>query len=126
MSKTEPFTLVSDERAGILRVQLKGFWTLAITQAYADRLDSMAADLAKAGARLCWLIDLTDFPVQSRDVAQLMAKRLHDLTGKWHPRAAVVVSKQLISLQTKNVAPQPDHRVFFDRAEAEAWLAEQP
>jgi hypothetical protein len=86
--------------------------------------------LKSLGGPTAYLTDLTEFPVQSKDVAERLEALLVSTQHISPDRIAIVTSQSLLKMQSARVSPsrsQMDTRATFSRIEdAMAWLFADP
>lgn len=110
----------------LVEIVLRGFWTVEDFARFETALRAAMHDVMAHGCRMgeqVTLFDLTQYTVQSADVAQGMAGMAGDPTIGSR-RIAVILSSALLKMQARRTAP--DYGFFEDRAEALAWLLDGP
>jgi hypothetical protein len=122
MKNLPPFEIKVDRGAGMLTATLRGFWDLPTAIAYCEGLGEAAGRLA-LDPRPRWLIDLGALEVQSGEITAHIAGAVEELTARYRPIVAIVLSRALVAVQTRRVANRADHHFFPTRDEAQAWLA---
>lgn len=123
MKTLPPYEIAVDRMSGILTATLRGFWDLPTTIEYGEQLTVNAAQLSALTRTPKWLIDLSGLEVQSTDITTHMAGVVRELTSKYHPKVATVLSRALVALQARRVADSSDHGAFASVDEAREWLA---
>ena len=115
-----PYQIIQDSRENITRVTVRDFWDDATSRRYRKELSATLQRRTSGKPRL--LIDATDFPVQSQQVAADLRLIIDD-PALPACRVAVVTVNALLQLQSRRIGP--DHALFPDEASAKAWLNEE-
>ncbi|WP_375392979.1 hypothetical protein [uncultured Sphingomonas sp.] len=118
------FTIEPDERAALLRLKLTGFWTPETVRAFVAALLPAVEQMQRRCPTYSILSDSTEFPVQSPEVGEGFARIMVAGASRTRGRTAIVVSTMLNQFQARRVFDSPNIRVFRERKEALAWLAE--
>ena len=116
------FRIELDADAKLVRITVAGFWEPQDVPVFAKAVGARAQEARAAGDDFNVLIESLDFPVQSNEVADLLASVMAGgaaLTSGW---IAVVVGSQLNKLQAERTLLHPRLRVFLSIAEARDWL----
>ncbi|HEY1124494.1 MAG TPA: hypothetical protein VGE65_02585 [Sphingobium sp.] len=117
-----PFELKTDRQRSLLAVRLRGYWDMAMFDAYADAVRMELRRMkVQGGCRHC-LVDATEFAVQSAEIT----KALQVLTDSFAPdcpeRIAGISGSKLGELQARHAGASDTRRIFPTRKAAEAWL----
>ena len=119
------FVFEYDAEQRLLRLKLIGIWDAAILLAFVSEAAALRTGVERAGhrddaGRL--LLDLTDFPVQPKQITERLSEllpRFGDRTG----RVAVIRSSSALQhLQMQRLLKSDKTRVFTSAGEGEAWL----
>lgn len=127
----KPYEISHDPR-GFVRVVLRGYWSLELLDRFNDEMDLLVAhhtgarndgghDGGHDGGPLKLLVDGRQQEIQPREVMDALQRRAHR-RGAGSVRVAVVVATMLRKLQADRVNRTADRAIFFDEAEAQAWL----
>lgn len=120
------FTVSIDEKAGILHLKLIGFWTPDTVRDFAAALIPAVERLRRRHPSYSVLSDSTEFPVQSPEVGEGFERLMAGGASRTGGRTAIIVASMLNKFQAQRVFRAPNIRIFLDRDEALAWLAEAP
>jgi hypothetical protein len=104
-------------------VRMLDFWTVETVREFAAASGAFAQETRAIRADYDVLVDSTDFPVQSNDVADLLPSITLAGMALTSGRAASVVASHLNKLQADRTQTHKRFRAFLTREEAEAWLA---
>ena len=118
-----PFEVVADPTAPLLRVRIRGFWDLAVVDAYRAEVARAAQALYDRGItreQMNVLLDARDFPVQSQEVVAAYQARFNgpDMAVR---RVATLATNTLFRLQARRIGVE-EQRVFDEQGAALAWL----
>ena len=119
----DPFTITTDPARNLIRVVMRGYWTLGTIDAYEQALVAAGIAMRAAGCRredFLALVDARDGGPQSQDVVSQYRDRL-GREERLPRRLATLVSSALLKRQVDRIAI-PNQRMFTDEAEALAWL----
>lgn len=105
MNSLYDFTWHTSEH--VLEVHLTGVWSLADVDRYYSDVQAQVA--AHTAGGLALLVDLTDHPVQSADVADAMQAGIVKLRSEAiFTRSGVVLSPKIVAqMQTKRISAGP-------------------
>lgn len=117
----DAFTIDCSATPGIIVIRAWGFWSLDHAGAYLDTLRKTIARHRAARRPLSILLDLSQSPVQSADVAAAIRTANQNLYQAGD-RRAIVVSSNLLRMQLKRSYAQEETEVFSDEAAALRWL----
>lgn len=116
------FEVTHDQRLGMLRVTLRGFWNGATMAGYTQAVQRCMADLRRTGGCKYVLINMIDFPIQSTQIADAHAANLRNVKRIAGVRVALVMQSALSRLQASRVAADTGHRTFATEDAALDWL----
>ncbi|KQN26691.1 hypothetical protein ASE86_11550 [Sphingomonas sp. Leaf33] len=110
----------------LLHVAVRGFWSAAMLPGYIAELLRQIAVLDTGQGCDRVLVDMTDYPIQSREIAEAHCRFI--VHGRTHVGAAtaIVMRSVLSRLQAKRMANIAGHELFDDEPAARAWLMTQP
>ena len=113
-----------DTAANVMRFRMAGFWTVEDVQRFAADLLVTVGRIPERQRNFDVLSDTTDFPVQSQEVSDALA-RIMNVADQMNPtgRKAIVVGSMMNKLQAQRAMDHPNVRVFLSQAEADKWLA---
>ena len=115
------YRIEQDRARHLLRITLVGFWDEGTMAAYDRQVRQDMAAMKSQGGCQRVLIDMTDFAIQKRAIAEGHAANLRAVKGA-AMRVALVVPGALSKLQVARVASDTGHPVFDDEGDAMAWL----
>jgi hypothetical protein len=116
------FDIATDDDLKLLRVTLRGFWDGATMADYMQCIRAAMADLQRIGGCELILINMSDYPIQTKDVADGHAANLHAVKKLGAAKVALVMQSGLSKLQARRVVEDTGHRAFNSEEEALAWL----
>jgi hypothetical protein len=116
------YAIEFDEESGILTLTSGGLWDLAEVERYHKGLADVLGRLRPKYPNLRILSDTRDLPLVTQDVAAALSDFMNSEIMRPTGRTAVLVAKTLNKMQAERVADNPLVKVFFDEAEARAWL----
>lgn len=118
----EYFDVAVDIPRRLITLTLRGFWTNATFDRFADAFSAGLRQLHRLGGCSHALVDGLEFAVQPLEISD----RFRDLIASMAPiaarRTATIVPAQLNGMQAERAGDTIDARIFTDRQEAEAWL----
>ncbi len=120
------FTVTIEPRHRMIHVTIVGFWSMDVLPAYVAELRRQTDALAAVGGCRRILVDMTDYPIQSQEVAEAHAQIIGYAKRKLGAPTAVIMPNALSKLQAKRMANLAGRELFDDAASARAWLLEQP
>ena len=106
-------------------VRMRDFWTVETVREFAAASGAFAQETRAKRADYDILVDTTEFPVQSNEVADLLPSITLAGLALTSGRAASVVASHLNKLQADRTQAHPRFRAFLTLEEAEAWLASE-
>lgn len=118
------FDVKPDRHRHMLRIKLSGFWDGDVMRDYMCVLDSGMEELQRSGGCRSILIDMIDFAIQPKEIAEEDAANLRVVSRRGGTRVALVMQSALSKLQAARVASDTGHRTFSTEAEAVNWLLE--
>lgn len=116
------FDVVADVDAAMLRIRLRGFWTIETMAAYMKDVGKAMGHLRAAGRLRHVLINMIDYPIQSKPIAEAHAANLVNAARTGNLRVALVLQSELSKLQAARVASATGHRTFATEKAALEWL----
>lgn len=116
------FAVKPDFGRRLLHVTLRGFWDARVMADYMKNVRSALGELRRTGGCKYVLIDMVDFPIQSKAIAEGHAENLRAVKRAGDARVALVMQSALSKLQAARVASDTGHRTFGTEAEALSWL----
>lgn len=119
----ERFTITPVPANGMLRIVMRGHWTLDTVDEYKRAMLAAAGKLVAAGCKpddIIALCDTREHGPQSQDVVARFKQMLGG-DGFAPRRLATVTSSALLKRQVERIAVA-NQRLFTDEAEALAWL----
>lgn len=123
MDETLPsFDVREEPGRRLLHVVLRGFWDGGVMDEYMEKVRAAIGKLRRTGGCRYVLIDMVDFPIQSKAIAEGHAENLRALKRVGDARVALVMQSALSRLQAARVASDTGQRCFGTEAEARAWL----
>jgi len=106
----------------LLRVAMRGFWTMDTFNAYVRDCGAAMHKLIARHGRFDMLSECNDYPIQGPDVSAAF-ERLKDMGDQTaQNRIAVVTSSALGRLQAERLIGNQHSRVFGSEAAALEWL----
>ena len=111
-----------DEKNRVLTTRFFGFWGVADVKRYGEEFATTLRRLKPRYPDLSLLADVREMSVTTPEVSAAFATLSDDENFRSIQRSAVVVAKMLSKLQVERTSHQP-LGVFFDEAEARAWLS---
>lgn len=116
------FEVTADPDLRMLRLTMRGFWDDSTMAAYLKAMRKAMGDLLRGGGCRYLLIDMTDYPIQSKQIAESHGEQLRATKQVEGMRVALVMQSALSKLQAKRVAADTGHRTFESEEAALAWL----
>ena len=111
-----------DEQLVLVRVKLKGYWTLAEHSAFEAELSALVQEIAKRHRHFRLLSDGREFAVQSPEITGAMAEAFVRVAKDNRGATAIVAGSVLAKMQVERVMPFPHVRGFLDIEQAQAWV----
>lgn len=106
----------------LLRVAMRGFWTMDTFNAYMRDCGAAMQQLVTRHGRFDTLGDCNDFPIQGPDVSAAF-EHLKEMSAKTpQNRIAIVTSSALSRLQAERLVGNAHSRIFGSQAAALEWL----
>lgn len=116
------FEVTPDHDLRMLRITLRGFWDGATMAGYMKVVREAMGGLQRAGGCRYILIDMTGYPIQSKEIAESHAAALRLVTQAGGVRVALVMQSALSKLQATRVAADTGQRMFDTEEAAREWL----
>ena len=121
----DPFTIATDAGRCLLRIAMRGSWTIDTVEGYRRAVLRAAEGMIAAGCAqdgILALVDARQGDVMQQDVVAAYRDRLS--SDNLAPRRlATLVSSSLLKRQVERIAV-PNQRLFTDESDAMAWLFE--
>ena len=120
---SDKFEITTDPSQSLLRITMRGHWTVDTVREYKDALIPTIERMLAAGcvrANMIALVDTREGGVQAQEVIAEYQKQLGE-SGLAPRRLATLVSSALFKRQVERIAIL-NQRLFTDEAEALAWL----
>lgn len=118
------FEITADQDRQLLWIRMWGFWDAEMMSVYLQEVRRKLRHLQTSKGCRSILIDMTDYPIQSRDVAEGHAANLRVVRDRGEARVALVMQSALSKLQAARVAHDTGHATFPTEQDALAWLME--
>jgi len=116
------FDVTVDPALRLMRITMRGFWSAMTMAEYSSVVRrKMGMMLSGRGCRYI-LIDMIDFPIQSKEIAEGHAAFLRIVSERGGTRVALVMQSALSKLQAARVASDTGHATFDSEEAAIAWL----
>jgi len=116
------YTIDFDQASRIMRIGATGFWSLPTLAGFSTTLLARCVAVKLRHGDFATLVDVSELPVQSKDVALGIEMLLgHAMKITTAPLATAVASP-LARLQAERVLRADHSRVFGSLDEAQAWL----
>lgn len=103
-----------DRARQLMIVKVSGFWKADTFKGYAAEAARAADQLRQAGGFKVLLIDMSEFPIQSKEVAEMHGRLLIAAQEQYRVKAAVVMKSALSRLQAGRVAKLTGSQLFDD------------
>lgn len=117
------YEILPDRSRRMLRINLTGNWDLATMARYEEEVRRELVAMKALGGYKAFLIDTSDLPIQSQEVAA-RHEALLSAAGRDRPaRVAVLMPAGRSKLQASRVASRAGQQTFTSEAEALKWLA---
>ncbi len=116
------FEITTDPPRRFLRIAMRGFWDAGTMTAYSKAVRTALGTLQQGGGCGFILIDMLDYPIQSKAVAEGHADNLRIVKARGAARVALVMQSALSRLQAARVAADTGHATFPSEDAALAWL----
>ena len=115
------FSFALDLERGLVRISMRGFWTLRDVDAFFDARRKAHAELGLPRNAHKTLNDLRGMKIQAQDVIEHFEKQLAVPAEKAR-KLAIVVDAAMARGQANRVIKSVDTRYFTEVEPAEAWL----
>lgn len=115
------FSFAFDSVTGILRVIVKGSWTLPEVERYGREAGEQFARARSIAGRLRLLVDLQRTEILSQEIIAPLAKAGMQYSRP-DDRVALVVQSVLLKLQMKRMIGDAPTPIYLSDEEAAAWL----
>ncbi len=118
---TDHYTIDVDPHRRLMRATLSGFWNIQTVYAFLAEIEHKEAKLKVAGKPYFVMTDLTEFPVQTREIADELENHLKAWSNAG-AFSAIISSSALATLQVKRIAEGGNRRYFCAQDNAMDWL----
>lgn len=119
-----PFTITRDPARGFVEATLRGFWDMAMLDAFRAEVIRATDMMENAGKRPLLLVDARAHGVQSKEVVEGLRAFASSAAGLKR-RTAVLVDGALYRMQASRIRSADVHQVFADPHEARQWLLDE-
>lgn len=121
-STDDPYRLVLDQPAGLVRGEARGAWSVEQTLAYCAELEAVVAMARETCGRVRILLDRRHVSVQSIEVCAILAEANRTIfTGD--DKIALVVSTSVAKVSLRQRMPHAGTKAFLSMSAAETWLS---
>lgn len=115
------YTIDVDTHRRLMRATLSGFWNIETVSAFLAEIERKEGKLRAAGKPYFVVTDLTEFPVQTREIADELENHLKAWSNAG-AFSAIISSSALAALQVKPIAEGGNRRYFSAQDDAMDWL----
>jgi hypothetical protein len=116
------YTVTIEPSHHLMRIRVEGFWAAEVMAAYVAELGRQTEALRKTGGCGRILVDMSDYPIQSRAIADGHARIIAHGQRTMNARTAIIMTSALSRLQAMRVAHLAGHELFDDETSAMRWL----
>jgi hypothetical protein len=116
------FTVSYDRDGGILHLKMTGFWTVQTVTDFATAIQTAVDRIPGSPKQFDVLTESIDFPVQSQEVSDALARITANFQSRWTGRTALAVKHMLNKMQVDRTLAAPTVRAFLTVDEAMRWL----
>lgn len=121
MDASEYYELEADRRLRLVRMTLKGRWSMEVLDRFERDRAALLADVGEHMNEFVCLTDVRDYSVLTADVASKAEQGI--LCMAFRPRRlAYLAANSITSLQMKRIANHDTVRSFASEREAMDWL----
>jgi len=117
------YTIEYDERNRILTTRCCGLWDIAEVERFGEELGTTLRRLKSRPAIFSVLSDSREISLPTKEVAAAFAAVSSREIMRPSGKVAILVARMLNKLQAERITDSPLIKVFFDEAEARAWLS---
>jgi hypothetical protein len=118
------YRIFLDERLGVIRTDVCGFWEADDGVIYFDQLARFIDIARRRFGSVKVLVDRRESPIQSAAVAAQM-RTANARLYRPEDRLAIVVDSSLLLMQLRRLFSHAGSRAFLSSEEAEAWLTDR-
>jgi hypothetical protein len=111
-----------DPRAEVLRIVMRGAWSLDTVARFAADVFAKGAEIRKAHDGFAILTDASNCPVPSSEVVAALSDVMIRGSSINPAPNATVLSIAFTAIESRSVLIPANYRIFFDRDEAMAWI----
>ena len=116
------YTVQVQEGSPLLRIALRGFWSMATFSAFIEESGGAIQDIMMRHGRFDMLSDCRDFQVQGPDVSAAFLDLKTGGNVASGNRIAVFTPSALGRIQAERLLGNADCKIFASEAEALGWL----
>lgn len=116
------FRIEYDEDSILLKLTLKGYWTMEEFKAYEAEVISVVQQINRRHKNFRILSESAEFEVQSIEIGAAFAEGLGIIAKANAGPIALVAGSILNKMQAERVFPYPNVRVFLDSDAAREWI----
>lgn len=116
------YTVQIQEDPPLLRIALRGFWTLDTFNAFFEELGQAGRSLVARHGRFDMLSDCCDFPVQGPEVSAAFLELKQASPVASGNRVAIYTPSALGRIQAERLLGNPDCKIFASETAALEWL----
>ncbi len=120
------FAVSIEPEKRLMHIVVRGFWPANVLPNYSAALRRNVEALAPHGGCKRILVDMSDYPIQSQDVAEAHSRIIRHGRTEMRAVIAIVMTSVLSRLQAKRIANVAGNELFDDEVTARAWLEAQP
>lgn len=117
-----PYTIDVQNDPPLIRVVMRGFWSIDTFQAYLRDCGAAIETLVARHGRFDTLGDCNDFPIQGPEVSAAFEQLKATSEKTPQNRIAIVTSSALGRMQAERIVGNAHSRIFSSEAAALQWL----
>ena len=115
------FTIVTNSQLKLLRVKLKGFFTVEEVGAFAAAAQKAVADMGCSSGDWLHSCDIGEMALQTQQVAEMFGQFIN------HPerrsrKLAIITGRSPVRMQIRRLMTRQDAVLFDLQSDADAWL----
>jgi hypothetical protein len=118
---TSYYIIEVDTERRLMTVMLSGFWNIQTVSVFLTEIEEKESKLKAAGKPYFVMTDLTEFPVQTREIVDELEHHLKAWSNAGS-FSAIISSSALAELQVKRIAEGGNRRYFSSKNDAMDWL----
>ena len=116
------FEIEFDEKQGLMKRRLWGFWSVETANAYVAEVESVIARIKRRHPSFVTISDSKEMRLQPADVMEVLSKGMKSSCTANSGKTAILVSSVLSKLQVERLYPYANMRAFLDEQRAREWL----